>query len=44
MTQPMRTDLTEDQFADLASPLTPAHITELCELRASAKAAADYNI
>lgn len=41
MTQPIRTDLTEDQLADLASPLTPAHITELCGLRASAKAAAE---
>jgi hypothetical protein len=34
-------DMTEDQLRDLTQPLTPAHITELCELRASAKAAAE---
>ena len=34
-------DMTEDQLRNLTQPLTPAHITELCELRASAKAAAE---
>jgi hypothetical protein len=37
----IRIDMTEDQLRDLTQPLTPAHITELCELRASAKAAAE---
>ena len=34
-------DINEDQLRDLARPLTSAHIAELCELRASAKAAAE---
>ena len=37
----IRVDMTEDQLRDMTQPLTPAHITELCELRASAKAAAE---
>jgi hypothetical protein len=37
----VRIDMTEDQLRSLVQPLTPAHIAELCELRASAKAAAE---
>ena len=37
----IRIDMTEDQLRSLTQPLTPAHIDELCDLRASAKAAAE---
>ena len=34
-------DITEEQLEQLVRPLTAAHIAELCELRAGAKAAAE---
>ena len=44
MTAPIRLDMTADQLAvmkeDLISSLTPAHIEELCTLRADAKLSA----
>lgn len=44
MTAPIRLDMTADQLAgmkeDLIATLTPAHIEELCTLRADAKMSA----
>ncbi len=41
MSTATRTDLTEEQLADIARPLTDATIEELCVLRADARQSAE---
>ena len=41
MSTPIRIDLTEEQLADIARPLTNAIIEELCMLRADARQSAE---